>query len=363
MVDSGQPTLTPEEVGAFVTQWAERRNFELSELATLLGVDEAQAASLLRQARGRIHMNDWVNQNHRPRKGGQWIWSIVAGSLILGAVVGGSIANYLAGSSSQDQEKSLPHPQIQISTSESDEPKQNLPPRMPPAFADRVKTINTAGPLGDGDLERSNPDAAKVGLEVGSMLADLTVGIGHRPAAQSKAGNSPPSPESAQPIRTTLAGTSLAPITPNISHILHDMTNQLRTPLPADAVVELETPTDLFTMRGEKTNDPDNASRISQRELILPMYELVNYAMNSNLGQQYNHLQNTGKMGRIRISVGEAAASTQLAWDKAKPEVFTQYKNANCQIYIDLSKQVVDGIKILGPKLFVAPNRSLSGAS
>lgn len=361
MVDDGRPTLTPDEIGAFVAQWAQRRTMDLAELASLLGVDEAQAASLLRQARGRTHMDAWL-QDQRPQRGiERWLWGIVAGCLLFGCLVGGLIANYLGNSTDrQPENRPLNPPPIQVSTTE---PTANA--TSPPAIKveTEAKPADSSGVMGDGDLSRENPDAAKVGAQVGRMLADQTVILGHRPiSGATPAGLGGPM-ENRSILKTQLVETRLEPIPVDVAHMYHDMTDHLKTPLPSDAVIELQTPTDYYTMRGPQIKNYKDAARIKAQELIEPMWELLMYSVNSNLGQQYRRHSNGKAIGRIRIAVGQSAASVMIRFSDGKPDGAIDYAKKDAGLYRDLSKQVLDGIKTLGPNLFVEPARVLTGGT
>jgi hypothetical protein len=87
------------------------------------------------------------------------------------------------------------------------------------------------------------------------------------------------------------------------------------------------------------------------------------YSTNSNLGQQFRHHVSGKLTGRIRISVGQSAASLMLPYVDDKPDPSVEFTKKEGKLYLDLSKQVLDGIKILGPKLFVEPTRALAGGS
>ncbi len=61
MKDNPKEILSPEEAGAFVTQWAERNPVTAEQLAEHLSIDPKDIPGLMRQAQGRLSMSSWIN--------------------------------------------------------------------------------------------------------------------------------------------------------------------------------------------------------------------------------------------------------------------------------------------------------------
>jgi hypothetical protein len=133
--------------------------------------------------------------------------------------------------------------------------------------------------------------------------------------------------------------------------------------LPTDAVVDLQTPTDFYTEHGDLKNDVAMAEAMTAETLSMAMYDLINYAIHTNLGGQYQGQSPRGTHGRIRIHVGQAVSSMLLPWDVSKQSDFTPYANVKSKVYTGLADDVIRQIKILGPKLFDERGRGAGGTS
>ena len=115
----GQSPLSPDEAGAFVAQWAEHNKVGVSELAKRLGVSDEQAASLMRQAKGRISMEHWLADKSSRRSGKSAPWKVMLPIFAIGCALGAFVTSYLApgGSTASYSESSMP-PKYQVSFSD-----------------------------------------------------------------------------------------------------------------------------------------------------------------------------------------------------------------------------------------------------
>ena len=343
MVDEDKPTLTPEEAGAFVAQWAERRKVDVAELSRLLGVDEAEAVSLLRQAKGRVHMQDWLLENRQRTafKDKLWAWLIVA--FVVGGAGGCFVMSYFAppAASVDAQARQLPPPPIQVSSGITP-PEPFRGPGASPFGGPMPPDRDSAA----GDRTDPNIEATRLGAQAGAMLGDLTVSIGHRPTNS----GAPVIAEPTSPGQPTSSERIIVP-----TRTFHDLTNQLPTPLPADAVVELDCPAGFFKIRGATTNDYVNAMKIRDRQLINPMVELLTYAINTDTASPHGDAGRDLPIGRIRVHVGKASGSASIRWNRLKPDDLKTYRDPDCPLYHELTGEVMMGIRQLKERIFESP--------
>lgn len=94
-LEDDQTTLTAEEAGAFVTQWADKRTVAVDDLARRFDLDEGKAVSLARQARGQLHMAAWLEEKRSWRASGRVTWLPIVIALIVGALIGCLIMRYV----------------------------------------------------------------------------------------------------------------------------------------------------------------------------------------------------------------------------------------------------------------------------
>ncbi len=332
MAEEDQSKLTPDEAGAFVVQWAERRDVEISELVKRLGVDEAQATSLLRQARGRLHMQAWL-QEQRPSGGlGQKPWFLLGVAFVVGGIVGCIVMSYLHPATGVTEAQARPLPPPPVTVSSNGTLPENNPSMVPLSTGNRV---STQPPFASDETQ--NPAAARIGDRAGAVIGDLTGGLGQRPAA----------PQGVIQSRSTLAGKPTSASTEML--VYHDLTNTLRTQLAADIDVELDCPAGYFTVHGLRTEDYTNALKLKQRDLEIPMVALMNYAIKWGKGKP--HAQDV-PTARIRIHVGAATASSSIHWNDKLPDQLESYKDSGHPVYGELSSLILQAIRHFGPKLF-----------
>jgi len=316
MVDEEQSTLTPDEAGAFVSQWAERRNIDVSELAERLGVDESQATSLLRQARGRLHRDEWVRKKNSQKSRLSSQIGPILGGVLLGVIVGCLAMKLFTQSSSPAEDQKLPpDPQIKVTTSDNQPPPQNNP-----------NSTGVTPPSGGAGASPPGP---------GSF-------VGH-PIGPSGA-ISPPQ----------AAAVNMEPQATVNGPRFFDLSNTLATPIPGDLMVELGSPMARYTCRGPAVSDVQNALNIDSKAIEGPIRELVSYAIEKELSipRDRTHPMHS-KSGRILISMGRALASTRIAWNFEEPEKLRLEESVDAKCYGELSSTLIKSIKEYGPTLFL----------
>ncbi len=111
-----QLPLSPDEAGAFVAQWAEHNKVGVSELSKRLGVADDQAASLMRQAKGRISMQQWMAGKSTRASGNSAPWKVMLPIFAIGCALGAFVESYLSpGGATSSVSESAPPAKYQVS--------------------------------------------------------------------------------------------------------------------------------------------------------------------------------------------------------------------------------------------------------
>jgi len=350
MENEEQVILSSEEAGAFVTQWAENQTVSVADLAARLGIDETRAASMLRQARGRLSMERWLSD--KQPKTPSWrglIWPVLA-ALLIGGALGCFITGYLMPTplASAPPRQELLKPEITASVSQS------------PAETNSSDTSDTkagagtpATPSGEAASSEVHAEATSrqtqdlsgpedAGAKLGQMMAQQTISVG-RPISTSPSGSG-----------HRVAGPSQGKYTPTTKPPV-DLTDEVNTKIPNDLQIELETPDHTYFIHGVLTKNYKNAQRIHERDLEEPIQKLLQFVIRQELGAVSDRSKSGGmNEATVRVRVGRAAAKTTIAWESGqRDQILKQVGDFSSPLYTELCVRLVKVIHALGQMLFM----------
>ena len=340
MVDEQSTALTSEEAGAFVAQWAELHKVSVEELAAKLGVTQEQIPSLLRQTKGRLSMERWLQEKQPKKSPINKLWAPVLIALVIGAGLGAFAIGYVfpTPAPSASPLTPLPPPDIKASVTE------------PPAATDgQPKDSGPATRSQDNSVERhtsnDSPDsgATAAGKAVGDVMGKLTTNIGSAP------------PRDGGPGLVVRAGASgKASAQDNLPRI--DIGSKIKSKLPDDLVISVGTQKALYYVRGKTLRSSWQAQKIEKQDIDPPLKECVRVVVGLELaGKASDSTQDGAPVATVRVHVGQASAQVTVPWSiKSKGELLGELTPLHSQLTADLDGKLISAIHKHGSDLFIS---------
>ena len=355
MIENERTKLSPEEVAAFVAQWAEQHPTDLQKLSDILGVDESTSESLMRQAQGRISRNKWVAGQGASSKTSSMTWLYLSGALLVGAGLGAFlVSTFLSPKPATEATSSSVSPKVEITT-------ENTPignPTIPKLGHSSAGAAVPGGRTGWGPNISSNHHVGQ---------------LGGPPRVTNVKPKNAPGVKADSTTMTSLSGTSVLHLPKTLGNQnqdsegplmvvdptdlnlpLEDATAKLSSKLPNDLKVEMFTPVKRFVFKGAETRNVQATINLNQNDLAKPIQNSLAYVVERGmLPSEVTARPQRSPSLRIRISVGSAEAFATLPWIPAqKAMLLSLAKSNNSLFFMMLVGPLMSRIRISGNHLF-----------
>jgi len=340
MVNEELTELTPEEAGAFVAQWVEHRKVGIEELAALLGVEDVQIPSLMRQAKGRLAMDKWLGER-RPRVS-TWRSYIypVGAALILGVGVGCFIVGFLLKSppmSAPALQVNLPPPGIETSVSQAPPTVNSGAPVSKPDGAVSPTAHSENEPIPNGG-------PSDIGGKVGETIAFLTVPpVGKAPTPDNQA------------VKLPHQGVGLQ--TDSLPRI--DLSKIIQPAMPADLAILVSTPMAHYYIRGQQKRSVPLAHKIQKQDLDGPILAAVHYVVDQELQTDSpSPYRGDVAIAYLRLRVGQAMVQIPIPWGtSSRDQILRTLEPLHSPLTGDLDQRLLKSIHEYGAELFTTTQK------
>ncbi len=325
IVEQEQTTLSPEEVGAFATQWAEHRKVGVEDLANRLGVDKSQAESLLRQAKGRLNMEAWMRKVQPKEAWWQSQWTMVGLGVFGGAILGCLLTKLFMPNPDLSNVRANPLPAQNFKTIITS-PGQATPPSRPP---------RGSGPTPGPAIGMAVPEFHPAIRRGAGMAASPFSGGGGPMTHISQGGFVSSSKAKAKSYSMFLAAS-----------------------VPKNIMMQLELPGEKkFELQGQISKNYADAAQITDAEITAGIQVLLKQVMSEPAVQEASK----DTKARLLVNLGLAVVSREIPWDAKHPAQLKKLLDPSSPVLGELSSSLVTTIQSYGPGLFPRPMPAAPG--
>ncbi len=346
MIETEQTVLTPEETGAFVAQWAEQHRIGVEELARRLDVPEAQAASLLRQAKGRVAMNRWLDEKQPKSSPLIHKWPMLAVAAVVGAALGAFVTSQFWPSgpaAAGTAPLPLPPPGIQVTTTNPAAPTEQT--ARPGGSATGIQADN------HGPVAAPHPSIHSMAPPMGQLPGGWAMGkvAGPLNGQMRPVGHSDTS--GFHPVPAGAMMPDGKPVSVN---------DQIKAKIPADLIVLVRSSHGAMIVNGETTNNLRLATGIRREAICETVRDLLScFEAHGLTPTSADPKSAWGKDMQLEIWLGSAHLDQMLTWDSPSGSLLKQSIGNPYSGFYDVSvSNLQQQIRQAGKHLFLFPSRA-----